>query len=1009
MTKNDTGDRGEGSVGTGGEDELTASLVPATADEGTMSLGTGGEPEGTMSLGTGGEPEGTMSLGAGDKLEGTMSLGAGVPGAGSHGTGARGAGSRSYGTGDRDVGSSSHGDDSATGPDEARRRAPSFSQVGRYVLLRRLGQGGMGVVYAAYDPDLDRKVALKLLHPDGRHDESEEARARLLREAQAMARVSHPHVIPVFDVGMWGDQVFVAMELVDGGTLASWLKESPRSWREILTRYVDAGRGLEAAHAAGLVHRDFKPANVLISRAGRVYVMDFGLARPIGELREEDPLPEETRETLASGRRMLDTTLTGHGALVGTPNYMSPEQFRGATLDGRTDQFSFCAALYGALYGARPFDPGSVRAYVISSMVEAGGRTESLATPQGALATSATRPPPLAVREPPRDSKVPGWVRDAVLRGLSLEADQRFPSMSALLEALSQEHHRLQRRRWATAAGALGTTLALTAGAVWHQSRTCVDAGAQMDEAWSSSSREKLATAFEATGRPFAKAMAERVTHALGDYAQAWKQQRVQACEATQVQGVKPQEQLDRQLVCLERRRKDFRATVELLSSADAAMVEKSLDAALALPALGECEDAEALASAQRLPTDPQRRADIEALEEKLSHVRALMDAGRHPVALEAVKPLMAAVEATGHLPLRSEARYLNGWLLEQTGESAEAAKLLSRAVFDAEAGHADRLKVTALNKLLFVEDGLEHFEPAARWGELAEATLERMGGDAVLLGDVRVNQANLAITQEQYDVAKARVEEARALYAKALPEEHPKRARTTFLLAHVVNSLGDPALALKLMEDALQKTTAAMGPQHPDVARRHGLLSMTLREQGQDDQALPHARAAVDILQAIHGGDNLKLAEALDELGMCQLALRRFEDALKTYERALAMKQKVLPAGDDKLQYSLDGVGQALLGLGRAGEAVKPLREAVGFPDAPPDALAESGFALAKALARTGQVPQAREEAARAKGWFTQAELPERAGEVDGFLASLPEEKKAARPVRALVRPRKR
>ncbi|NTX63209.1 serine/threonine protein kinase [Myxococcus sp. CA051A] len=900
-------------------------------------------------------------------------------------------------TGGRDAGTGPGEDLSGTGPDEARRAAPPFSQIGRYLLLRRLGQGGMGVVYAAYDPDLDRKVALKLLHPDGRHDHSEEARSRLLREAQAMARVSHPNVIPVFDVGMWGDQVFVAMELVDGGTLASWLKASPRSWREIVTRYVEAGRGLEAAHAAGLVHRDFKPANVLVSRAGRVYVTDFGLARTMGDLpQEEEPLTEETREALASsaGRRMLETTLTEDGLLVGTPNYMSPEQFRGTTLDGRTDQFSFCAALYGALFGARPFEPGSLRAYAFSStsVSAESERTESLGAqrPSAVPSSPATIPVP-AVREPPRDSKVPGWVRDAVLRGLSLEPDARFASMAVLLEALSQEHRRTLRRRWVTAASALGATLALTGGAAWQQSRVCVDAGARMDDVWSPTTQAKLSTAFQATGRPFAEGMAQSVSRALGDYADMWKRQRVQACEATRVQGVKPEEQLDRQLVCLERRRKDFSATVELLSSADAALVEKSLDAALALPSLWECEDTEALAERQRMPTDPLRRADIELLEEKLSHVRARMDAGKHPQALEAVKALVAPVEATGYLPLRAETRFLNGWLLEQVGESPEAAKLLSSAVFDAEAGHADRLKVTALNKLLFVEDGLKHYEPAARWGSLAEATLERMGGDPVLLGDVRVNQANLAISQDLYEEAKTRVEEAQVLYEKSLPAEHPKRARTTFLLAHVVHSLGDSTRALALMEDALQKTTAAMGPQHPDVARRHGLLSMTLRELKQDAQALPHAQSVADIFQAIYGADSPKFAEALDEVGMCQLGMGRFEDALKTYERSLALKRKTLPADDEKLQPSYDGVGQALLGLGRVGESVEPLRLAVTFASAPPDALAESGFALAKALVQSGQSPEARGEATRARGWFTEAGLDTRVGDVDTFLAALP------------------
>src|SRR3954453_18295126 len=159
---------------------------------------------------------------------------------------------------------------------------PRGSAVGRYVVLERIGSGGMGVVYAAYDPELDRKVALKLLRPD-RAGAVGEAALRLQREAQAIARLSDPHVVAVYDAGTLGEQVFVAMEFVEGRTLREWLKAEPRSWSEILKAFLAAGRGLAAAHDAGLVHRDFKPDNVLLGGDGRVKVADFGLARPVGE------------------------------------------------------------------------------------------------------------------------------------------------------------------------------------------------------------------------------------------------------------------------------------------------------------------------------------------------------------------------------------------------------------------------------------------------------------------------------------------------------------------------------------------------------------------------------------------------------------------------------------------------------------------------------------------------------------------------------------------------------
>jgi serine/threonine protein kinase len=231
-------------------------------------------------------------------------------------------------------------------------------RLGRYVIIDLLGSGGMGVVYTAYDPDLDRRVALKLLRPDRGPSWGETGRLRLLREAQAIARLSHPNVIAVYDAGSFGDQVFVAMEFIEGGTLRQWLEERP-PWREVLDRFLLAGRGLAAAHAAGLVHRDFKPDNVLLSRDGRVRVMDFGLARPIGE----PSRMEEWRAPAGSGGN-LASPLTQWGEALGTPGYMAPEQLRGEASDARSDQFSFCVSLYEALYGERPFLGDSPREIV---------------------------------------------------------------------------------------------------------------------------------------------------------------------------------------------------------------------------------------------------------------------------------------------------------------------------------------------------------------------------------------------------------------------------------------------------------------------------------------------------------------------------------------------------------------------------------------------------------------------------------------------------------------------
>src|SRR5580692_1242551 len=208
--------------------------------------------------------------------------------------------------------------------------------VGRYRLLRLVGRGGMGEVYAAHDPELDRRVAIKILRADARPDDIEAA--RLLREAQAVAKLSHPNVVAIHDVGTAAGRMFLAMELVEGETLAIWLDSRPRSVGEIVRMFTLAGRGLAAAHRVGIVHRDFKPQNVMVSRDETPRVMDFGLAAHGGPASPNEP------------------RLTRAGSILGTPLYMSPEQLLGQPVDPRADQFSFCVALWEALYGARPFE-----------------------------------------------------------------------------------------------------------------------------------------------------------------------------------------------------------------------------------------------------------------------------------------------------------------------------------------------------------------------------------------------------------------------------------------------------------------------------------------------------------------------------------------------------------------------------------------------------------------------------------------------------------------------------
>jgi serine/threonine protein kinase len=335
-------------------------------------------------------------------------------------------------------------------------------RIGRYEVRRELGAGGMGVVYAAFDPDLQRDVAVKLLRPARIRGKAETASASLKREAQVTARLAHPNVVTIYEVGESSSSVYIAMELVNGPSLRDWMMEQPRPWREVLAMFMQAGRGLAAAHDAGLIHRDFKPSNVLVGDDNRARVVDFGLARtgsvrgralkmdtrdllstapvegekvrPQDTVRSGVPGAEETIESgpiadilttnsLASlDESLLSVTANGDpvtlpdgvtatGLFVGTPAYMAPELFSGGGADARTDQFAFCVSLYEGIYGERPFSGDTAKD--LAERVMAG----------------QLNPPP------PRD-RVPRWLRNIVERGLSVDPDERHPSIKSLLASV---------------------------------------------------------------------------------------------------------------------------------------------------------------------------------------------------------------------------------------------------------------------------------------------------------------------------------------------------------------------------------------------------------------------------------------------------------------------------------------------------------------------------------------------------------------------------------------------
>ncbi|MCA9712567.1 MAG: serine/threonine protein kinase, partial [Myxococcales bacterium] len=370
-------------------------------------------------------------------------------------------------------------------------------RVGRYVLGRTLGSGNFGTVYEARDAELDRRVAVKIV--DAR---SSEQTARVVREAQLLAALSHPNVVPVFETGLTDDprpSPYVVMELVEGQTVRQWLTQQPRPWREVVALFLEISRGLAAAHAAGLVHRDFKPENVLLDADGRPRVADFGLARGLGAVTTspgEGAAPrsvDASHHASASDGRYHPTA----GMIAGTPVYMSPEQFEGEGLDGRSDQYSFCVALHEALWGVRPHEGRSLA--VLAEQVTTG-----------------------RIRSPPPRAGVPRAVARVVLRGLSRRPDDRFPSMQALAAALARASGTSRRRALAAGGGGLALAAAALAVLAWPRDEAvdpCATVGERIATVWSEAEASALSQRLLAADVPAAPAYAQAVRRRLDGWA----------------------------------------------------------------------------------------------------------------------------------------------------------------------------------------------------------------------------------------------------------------------------------------------------------------------------------------------------------------------------------------------------------------------------------------------------------------------------------------------------------
>ncbi|MBK7827670.1 serine/threonine-protein kinase [Nannocystis sp.] len=748
--------------------------------------------------------------------------------------------------------------------------------ISRYRLLSRLGAGGMGLVYLAYDPSLDRKVAIKLLRPGGDDQEpAAEAHARLHREAQALAKLSHPNVVAVYDVGTYdagalygqghrddtGQGVFLVMEYIEGVTLARWLEERPRSWREVVETFLAAGHGLVAAHAVGVIHRDFKPSNVLVRSDGSVHVFDFGLARSAGAVpsQQRELSSESLHETFSS---TLSSPLTQYGAFIGTPAYMAPEQRGGEEVDERSDQFSFCVALYEGLFGNRPFSGENIYAL---EMAKLGG----------------------AIDPPRRPVRLPKGLHRLVLRGLAAAPKERWPSLPALLAELERL---LRRRRGRIAAAVLAVAMLGAGLGAYAAARAdvCTGAPAAFAEAWGEAPRAEIDRAFAATKLAYAADTADRVAEHLDDYRTRWLAVHTDACLAANVRRTQSPALMDRRMLCLQQRRDELLAVLAVFAAADADVVEHAVAAVRALPAVEACADLEALERAEALPADPALALAVAEARRRLAAAGAQSSAGRFAAARTLAQEVLAVAVRQDDRHLRALAEQSLGVIEVELAEHGPGERDLEAAYFDALALGRDELALeSALNLANLTGDRLAHPEVGLRWLRHADALLDRVGRSPETEARLHAARGGIAARSGDYAGAEAAYRAAIAAHEAAPVPDTDALAAAIGNLASLLGTVGQFDEAIALSQRALAMRSASLGPGHPSIANVLTNLGGTYALLGDNAAAEAAQRRALQIWRASLPPRHDRLAFPLAALGDLALQRGAYDEARRYYDEA--------------------------------------------------------------------------------------------------------------------------
>ena len=800
--------------------------------------------------------------------------------------------------------------------------------VDRFRVLGTLGEGGMGVVLAAYDPVLDRNVAVKLLRPHlSRRHNADKSRLRLLREARAMAKLSHRNVISVYEAGTVDEHVFVAMELIEGQTLRQWMEQDTRSWREIVDRYLEAGRGLSAAHKAGLVHRDFKPENVLVGNDERVLVTDFGLVGTTGSVSDTSYPSYDSTEPDAPNTTALpdaptspsmrppaaDIPITLAGEVMGTPIYMAPEQHRGEEADGRSDQFAFCVALYRALYDKPPFGD------------------QPLAEVARGKGTAAT---------PPANSDVPGWVQAIVLRGLSSNKDDRFATMDALLEDLERDPIAAKKR----VLGRLGAGVAIAAlGAVGAYAAIgsgkddapapCQNAQRELLGVWDPDMRGLVERGMLGIDRTYAKETLERTTVILDRYADEWTTMHTEACRATRVHGTQSEDLLDLRMTCLGVRKQRMQALVMWLATPpDDTTLDLAVQAAYSLESLWACEDPAQLRAAVPLPTDPEQRAKVVAVSARIAEAHAVETLGNYNLAHQMAFEALPDARALKFPPVEADALYALAWLQYRKADYDAAETTARESIRVAAAAKLDVVHGRSWIALMYILMASDKIDNALELATAAEAVVARADQPAMTAAMANV-LGSLHRNKGQLDQAWSHHSRALALYREIHAGDDPETAAALLNLGTVSGNQGRLDDAVRFHRESLEMSIQVYGEQHPTVAKAYNGVAINLEQQGHYAEAQAHYEQALAIFASEK--DHPQVGGIINNLGTVLKQQGKFEQATKKFEQSLAMLEAKYGPEHSNVMVPLNNLGAVAALRGDAAASARYHARALGIAEA--------------------------------------------------------------------------